>query len=158
MMFPFPSQIKCAWERAAARPPRPCLAPSPSFPGTHSLLCFLRWSCLSCVIFVDECGLLRPEGSAGNTKHKQPDVWAPTPPGTARGQPLRLHYLRGAVRLREDSGSRRRPRSISKGQIEPPPRRGRRGDALVARACRALAGGGRGGAGSSGAASDFRVL
>lgn len=76
--------------------PVPLLASqSSSFPGTHLLLCFLFWSCLNCVIFVGECELFNPGGSARNTNN--PANWH---------SPAELVAdLHGALRLTENSGS-----------------------------------------------------
>lgn len=71
-----------------------CLSPeAPPFSGTHLPLCFLFWSCLNCVIFVDESEHFNPERSARNTN--SPANWR-SPLGEGHGRPSWLHYLYGA--------------------------------------------------------------
>lgn len=107
-------------------PPGALLPPSSPSPWHTPLLCSLFGSCLNCVIFVDECELLNPERSAGNTN--SPASWH-SPPGVG-ARPTKLVALspRG-ISLEENADSQHRPRSVAKGREEAP-RRGWRQDAL----------------------------
>lgn len=69
---------------------------APPFPGTHLLLCFLFWSCLNCMIFIDDCELFSPERGARNTN--SPAHWySPWGAGEESDQPSWLCYLHGAL-------------------------------------------------------------
>lgn len=81
-----------AGTRAAALPSLALPPPAPPLPGTHAAL-FSVLGLPDCVLFVGECELLNPEGSAGNTN--SPASWHP-PPGFGAGQPSWLRYRHGA--------------------------------------------------------------